>query len=98
MFNQYDANGKIFTNVISKITKNVIIQTSENLIKGKLHVRPNTRMMDEINQTQHFLAITEATIYNHIGTVLFITNFLAVNIDQVIWMIPQDDLNTGENT
>lgn len=98
MFTSFEDKGKIFTNIVTKEPVKVIIQTSIHKIDGFVHVRPDDRIKDEINQDERFLAVTEATIYANDGTVLNKVEFLAVNREQIIWMYPinTDEKNTEE--
>ncbi len=98
MLPSYDEKGKIFTQVISKKPVQVTIQTSHHLIHGKIHIRPNDRLKDELNQSEKFIAITDAAISNLQGTFLYRSKFLTLNIDHIIWMIPDDELtDTGKS-
>jgi hypothetical protein len=92
MYPSFDEKGKIFTNVISKVPVDVIIQTTQNQIRGKLHIRPDDRLKDEINHDETFLAITDAEVINPQGEVLYRANFVAVNRAQVIWLLPVDEI------
>jgi hypothetical protein len=83
---------KIFTNVIFKRPVAVLIQTTDQRIRGNVHVRPDDRLRDELNESERFLAVTNATIYNNEDQVLYRSKFIAVNISQIIWLIPQNDL------
>jgi hypothetical protein len=98
----YDEKGKFFTEVVSKETVMVIIQTPTNRIHGRIHVRPDQRLKDEINQSELFVAITDATIFDQKGKELFSSNFIALNREQIVWIFPEDQLlsesqvNTGK--
>ncbi len=100
MLDNFDDKGKIYTQVITKATIKVILQTAFHRIHGNIHVRIGERLKDELDSAVHFLAVTEAEVFEPTGTTqLFKTNFMAVNRYQIIWVIPEDDLEaeTGEN-
>jgi hypothetical protein len=93
MVTQYDDKGKFFTQVISKEPVQVILQTSRNIIYGAVYVRPEARLKDEINTSrEHFVAITDAKVYDHQKNLMFQSRFLLINMDHIDWIIPQEEL------
>ena len=90
----FDEKGKFFTEVVSKEPVAVIIQTLTNRIHGRMHVRPDQRLKDEINQSELFGAVTDATIFDHSGKELFSCNFLALNHEHIVWIFPEDQLKS----
>lgn len=86
----FGEQSKFFTAVISKEAIDVTIQTLTHLIKGQIHVKPGERLKDGINQTELFLALTNATILDSNGKELYHTGFLAVNRTHVIWLLPDE--------
>lgn len=93
MVTQYDEKGKIFTQVVSKKPILVIIQTTRNIIYGSIYVRPDVRLKDELDSLrERFLAVTDAVIYTPEKIELFHTQFMVVNIDQILWLMPQEEL------
>jgi hypothetical protein len=89
---EYNDSGKFFTEVIRKKPIRVIIQTTQQLIHGNVHIRPEARLKDEIDQGELSLAITEAVVFGNAGEILYQSKFLAVNRRQIVWIIPQEDL------
>jgi hypothetical protein len=98
MFTQFEEKGKLFTNVIAKKPVNVQIQTSTHVIQGTVHIRPDNRLKDEINQTETFLAVTNASIYDLHKNLVQQCNFIAVNRSQIIWLVPDDESQPPEKT
>jgi hypothetical protein len=92
MVTKFDDKGKIFTQVISKKPYTVIIQTTRQTIRGTIHVRPNERVIDEINSSAQFIAVTEATVLDLDGKLLYESSFVTLNRDQIIWLLPMDDI------
>ncbi len=95
MITQYDEKGKIFTQVVAKRPVQVIIQTLQNTIRGSVHVRPDERVKDELNtvtERDRFLAVTDAVICNNANEELYRTNFLVVNVSQIVWILPEEEL------
>ncbi len=88
----FDEKGKFFTDIVSKEMVAVIVQTPTNRIHGGIHVRPDQRFKDEINVSELFIAITDATIFDLAGQEQFSCNFVAINREQIIWILPEDQL------
>lgn len=94
MFTSFEDKGKIFTNIVTKKPVEVLIQTTLHQVRGYVHVRPDDRIKDEINQNERFLAVTDATVYSMNGEVLHTMEFLAVNREQIVWMVPKSEADT----
>lgn len=92
MFSQFEDKGKIFTQVVSKKPVSVIIQTTRNRIQGKIHIRPEDRVKDELNRRETFIAVTDAVVYSLENEILFTSSFLTLNTEQIIWLIPEGEL------
>lgn len=92
MSTRYDDKGKFFTDVISKTAIGVWIQTATHRIHGEIYVRPGERIKDEVNRAEQFLAVTNGTIYEASGAEMFHFNFLTLNRDQIIWILPVDEM------
>lgn len=96
MFESFDDKGKIYTQVINKSLIKVILQTAFHRIHGYMHVRIGERLKDELDTAVNFLAVTDAVVFDPTGnTQLFKTNFMAVNRNQIVWVIPEDDLESA---
>ena len=93
----YDEKGKFYTDIISKQAIPVLIQTSSNRIRGNIYVRPAERIKDQINQEDMFLAVTEAIIFDQAGEELYHSDFLLVNREHLIWLLPEDQLKQPES-
>jgi hypothetical protein len=95
MVTQFNDKGKIFTDVIPKHPVKVWIQTVNSQIRGQIHVKHDTRIKDELDGTLKFLALTSASIFSEDGMKLTTKcGFMTVNIDQIVWIIPEDDLQS----
>lgn len=92
MIFESDESGKIFTEVITKKPVEVLIQTTSHLIHGFVHIRPQSRLKDEIDQDELSLAVTDAKVYGQKDEILFHSKFLALNRRQIIWIIPYAEL------
>ena len=88
---QFDEKGKYFTEVISKDTVLSHIQTPTGYIRGFVYVRKGTRFSDEINSMNNFLAVTKAEVYDLDGTVIHMTDFLVINREHIVWLMPLDE-------
>ena len=96
MFASFEEKGKIFTPVVSKNPVNVIIQTNQSLIHGQAYVRPDGRLIDELNRSESFIAITDARIEDLHGNELYKTTFMLIHWDQIHWLIPSDEIEVTE--
>jgi len=94
MSTQYDEKGKFFTEIIPKEAIPVTIQTITHCIHGILHKRQRIRLIDELNRYDQdkFLAITNVTVFNDEGNTVYQTEFMVVKIDQIVWLIPDDEV------
>jgi hypothetical protein len=92
MTTHFDDKGKFFTPIITKVPVAVIIQTTVQKIEGKIHIRPDERIKDEMDRPEAFLAVTDATIFNADGTQMISSHFLTLNRAQIIWIIPVEEL------
>ena len=88
---RYDDKGKYFTDVITKDRVPSIIHTLVSRIQGNLHVRIDERVKDELNRSEKFLAITDANIYNLQGQKINDAEFMLINRDHIIWVVPDEE-------
>jgi hypothetical protein len=94
---EYDDKGKIFTDIVSKRTIFATVQTTTHLMRGRLHVRHDHRIKDELDREKTFLAMTDVSVLAPDGQILYQAPFLAVNRSHIIWVYPeQDKQNQGE--
>ena len=91
---EYDEKGKIFTDIVSKIAVYATIQTTTHLMRGRIHVRRDQRIIDELDLNENFLALTDVSVLGTDGQPLFQAPFLALRRNQIVWVIPEQ--NTGE--
>jgi len=92
MITQFEEKGKIFTPKITKDQRQVLIQTTSQKIRGYFHVQTDLRLLDELNESNHFLALTDVEILDGNEIILHKSNFLAINTDQIIWILPTDEI------
>jgi hypothetical protein len=92
---EYDEKGKFFTDVISKVPVEAVVQTAGQLVRGKVHVREGERLKDELDRDELFLAMTDATVIGPDGEVQFQAPFLAVRRSQIIWVLPGEEKGKG---
>jgi hypothetical protein len=94
---EYDEKGKIFTDIVSKVAIPAVVQTTQHLIRGNVHVRQDERLKDELDRDELFLAMTEANIIGADGQVIHESRFLAVRRAQIVWVMPaRETQETGE--
>jgi len=94
MASHTDEKGKLFTPVVTKTPIPVIVQMPAHRIEGNIHIRPDERIIDEIDRSEPFLPVTEAVIYNPDGTIFASTHFVALNRSQISWILPVDEMIT----
>ena len=88
---EYDEKGKIFTEIISKIPVQATIQTTTHLMRGRLHVRRDQRIKDELDVDENFIALTDVSVLGPDGQTLFQAPFMAVRRSHIVWVIPEQD-------
>jgi hypothetical protein len=93
MITDFDEKGKIFTNIVQKTPVNATIQTLTHRIRGEVYMKMDERLKDELNHSDQFLAVTNASILNGQGEVLYSCKFLTLNKNQIVWLIPDSDLS-----
>jgi hypothetical protein len=89
---EFDDNGKFFTDIISKTPIPAMIQTLTHRIHGNIHIAQDRRLKDELDLPEKFIAVTDAVIYLPDGQVLYQAGFLAVQRDQIVWVVPDSEL------
>jgi hypothetical protein len=92
MYASFEEKGKIYTDVVTKTPIEVLIRTNEELIRGKVHIRPQDRLKEELDKPEIFLAVTDAKVLDENGIEKYKTNFIAINRSHIIWLIPLNDL------
>ena len=94
---EYDDKGKVFTDVVSKVAIPAIVQTTQQLIRGNVHVHRDERLKDELDRDELFLAMTDVSVVGADDQVIHEARFLAVRRAQIIWVMPaHDDEKAGE--
>lgn len=93
---EYDDKGKYYTNVIQKVPVPAMVQTTTNLIRGTIHVRHGERMKDEIEGNEQFVAMTDVSVCDMNGKELYTGPFLALQKGQIVWVMPLNEVQKGE--
>ncbi len=93
---QFDEKGKFFTEVVTKKPVPVKIQTIANRIHGFIYVRPGERLKDALDQSTQFVAVTDAVIFGLSGDELSRTEFMIINIDHIVWLIPEQNYDRSQ--
>ncbi|HSO26744.1 MAG TPA: hypothetical protein VLS48_01650 [Anaerolineales bacterium] len=89
---RFDDKGKFYTEVVTKEAIAVLVQTQTYRIRGFMYVRPENRLIDELNLGRRFLPLTDVVVVDHDGSVLERAEFLTINCDQVVWIAPAQDI------
>lgn len=98
MSTEYDEKGKIFTEVVSKVALYATIQTITHRMRGRVHIRRDQRVKDELDREEKFLALTEVTVYDADDAVLYETPFLAVQRAHIVWVIPEPNADPEKDS
>jgi hypothetical protein len=72
-----------------------VVQTTQQRIRGKVHVRQGERLKDELDRDELFLAMTDVSIISAEGQVQYQSPFLAVRRSQIIWVLPEEEEPKG---
>jgi len=92
-----DQKGKFYTARVSKETAPVIIATATSIIQGSMHVMRESRLKDELNNSERFVAITNAEVFDlSEQTRLYSSEVLLLNKDQIVWVLPQEESPTAD--
>lgn len=95
---EYDEKGKYFTNIIQKVPVPSIVQTTTNLIRGLIHVRQDERLKDELEVDEQFVAVTDVSVLDSDGKVVYSGPFLAVQKAHIVWIMPlKEELKMGDD-
>ena len=86
---EYDEKGKVFTDIVSKVSIFVTVQTTTHMMRGRMHVQRDRRVKDELDRNENFLALTDVHVQGPDGQTLFHCPFLAVRRDHVVWVMPE---------
>lgn len=88
---EYDEKGKFYTDVVAKLPTSVVIQTTNHLVRGFVHIRQGERLKNELERDEMFIAVTKATIHGADDQILFSAPFLAIQRAQIVWIMPVDE-------
>jgi hypothetical protein len=86
-----DEHGKFDPNANSKTPVAVMIQTRTHRIHGNINLRQEQQIMVELDLPEKFLAVTDAVIYLPDGHILYQAKFMAVQKDEIIWVMPDSE-------
>ncbi len=86
---EYDEKGKVFTDIVSKVAIQATLQTTTHMLRGRIHVRRDQRIKDELDVNENFLPLTEVSVLGPDGQTLFQAPFLAVRRSHIVWVIPE---------
>lgn len=89
---QQIASAFAYPNKVEKETVAAVIRTKGEVILGRIHIRPVLRVIDELVSAEQFIAVTDARVYDMNGKILFQTKFLALNRDDITYLIPRDEM------
>ena len=92
-----DAKGKYYTTHVSKQSVAVIARVQDSIVHGTVHLSPDNRLKDELNDNETFLAITDAQVWEVNGALpLYSTQVLMLNKSQIVWIFPRETTQPEE--
>jgi hypothetical protein len=86
-----DEKGKIFTPVMKKKKQLALIQTTTSLFSATIHLHPDNRLSDELNNSEKFLSVTNAGLLDSRQKVVAEYSYLAIQVSQIVWITPLGD-------
>jgi hypothetical protein len=89
---QIESQETFSSQYIAKKPTSATIQTTNHRLHGDIHVGLGKRLKDELDGGLQFLPVTNVMIYDESGNVLYRTHFLLINRDQLVWILPDEDL------
>jgi hypothetical protein len=95
---EYDEKGKVFTDIVTKVSTFVTIQTTTHMMRGHMHVQRDQRVKDELDREENFLALTDVHVQGPDGQTLFHAPFLAVRRDHIVWVMPEPEADDQEGS
>jgi hypothetical protein len=93
---EFSEKGKFFTDIVFKESVTATIQTTRCRIHGKVYMHRENRLIDEINHTDQFIAVTDAVIFSDSGDVLYKSDFITINRNHIIWLLPHEETEDPE--
>lgn len=87
---RYDKKGKYYTKKVTKDKVKVTIHTTTDKLSGHLHVQPDKRLKDSLNDSSSFVALTDGEILSSQSGELRLFKFLALNLEHVVWVIEEE--------
>lgn len=92
-----DSKGKYYTKMVSTQQLRVRFRLlSGELVEGDVHIRPDARLSDELNDVNHpVISITSAVVHLP-GGGHFDTAYLAVPRHALGWVVPLDAIGQDE--
>lgn len=95
---QFTEKGKFFSDIVFKDSVTATIQTARCRIHGKIYFTRGNRLIDDLNKSEQFIAVTDAVIFNDNGEILYKSDFVTINRDHVIWLLPHEGDESQEES
>lgn len=84
--------------LVQKDSIDAVVRTVDQIIVGRLHVRPTKRLKDELNlMNERFIAVTGARVYDGAGTrLLYETAVVLVSCSYIVTVAPLESVSTPD--
>lgn len=89
--NRLDEKGKLYTEHVRKTRVEVAIVTTQGDVHGYVHVMRDQRVRDLLNNSEQFLAVTDATLHGYGRLDSQQTDFIAINKQHIVSLTPIDE-------
>lgn len=89
---QIEGQEEFSSQYVAKKPTSVTIQTIDHRLHGDVHVGLGKRLKDELDGGLQFLPVTNVLVYGENGEILYRTHFLLINRNQLVWILPDEDL------
>lgn len=86
---RFDKKGKYYTEKVTKDKIKVTIRTLTDTLVGKLHIPPDKRLKDYLNDSSGFIALTNGAVLDDRGEAKSEFEFMAVQQHQIVWVIEE---------
>jgi hypothetical protein len=86
--------GKYFTDVVRTEPVPVVIQLEGSRVYGDVHLHPEHRLLDQLNESAGFLAVTNVRLEEPAGPIT--SSFMAIRLDRIVWVVPEAEIDGPE--
>jgi len=97
MVRRIDPTEKLVSSHVRKERFVCIIQTVTQRIRGEAFRSTSNRIVDDLNGAEKFIALTHAEVLGPSDEILARAQFMLVNKNHIVWVLPADDRAPDES-